>query len=72
MQPQSDALTGYIIVSCLIEWLEEQGQIVLRNSLACVLHFEVEPAGIRANPEGHLSLRREFHGVPQQIVEDLP
>ena len=43
MQPQSHALAYQLVVTRLVEGLEDRRQVFLRDSFSGVLHFEAEP-----------------------------
>ena len=61
----------------LFKALEQPGDVLFGNALACILHFghKTQPSGLPgacAEPQCNAACLRELHGIAQQVTEHLP
>ena len=73
-QAEADAGTGTIVARLApVEMIEDLVQVLFRYADSGVRHFQVDPAvtGIPQLDIDASPLRREFHGIGQEVVQDL-
>ena len=69
-KPQPLAALARGIVD-LVKLLEDRQTILLGNSRSRVPDLDAHCVATPAAPEQHLAVRREFHGVGEQVAENL-